>query len=141
MGRRATAGTHERSRRTRVSPMLDIWGIILTALLSALIGAAGGSWQANKANAKKTEVDLLRGIIAELRTERDSDRLEIAVLTAKVADLKVELEVEQRKRREIEAAKDKRIDDLQAEVEELQKQVKELGGTPRKRKATGNLVP
>ena len=149
--------------------MIDILGIILTALLSALVGAAGGNWLLNRQTATKTEVSYLREIIEELRKERDCDREEITALTGNVSSLKAtlqtesdgkeldrktiitlsgqvaalqkELDDERARRREIEAAKDKRIDDLQAEVEELQKQVKELGGTPRKRKATGNLVP
>lgn len=120
--------------------MPEIWGIILTALLSALIGAAGGNWALNRSNATKTEVEYLSGMIKEYRLERDCDRLEIQSLTNKVADLKVELEVEQRKRRELEAVKDTRIAELEIKVATLEAQLEELEQTPRTRKKNGGLT-
>jgi len=113
--------------------MPEIWGIILTALLSALVGAIGGSWQANRANATKTEVEALSGIIKEYRTERDCDRLEIQSLTNKVTDLEGKLEAERCKRREVEAAKDARISELEGKVKVLEAQLEELEQLPRTR--------
>ena len=72
--------------------MLDIWGIILTALLSALVGAAGGNWLLNRQTATKTEVDYLRDIIEEFRKERECDREEIACLNDEVESLRCFME-------------------------------------------------
>ena len=109
--------------------MLDIWGIILTALLSALIGAFGGNWALNRKTATKTEVSYLREIIEELRKERDCDRIEIADLTSKVAGVKTELETEQGKRRTLES-----------DVRLLEAQLEELEQTPRTRKKNNGIA-
>jgi len=113
--------------------MLDIWGIILTALLSALVGAVGGGGALNKSAAKKSEVDYLRGIIGEFRTERDCDRIEIQALESKVNDLENKLEAERKKRRDLEdvvTAKDTRISDLEHKVASLESQLEALEQTP-----------
>jgi hypothetical protein len=68
--------------------MLDIWAIILTALLSALVGAIGGNWAMNRQAATKTEVSYLREIIEELRRERETDRVEIDCLNEEVDGLR-----------------------------------------------------
>lgn len=68
--------------------MPDIMGIILTALLSALVGAIGGGWALNRSAATKAEVEGLKGIIAEYRLEREADREEIACLNEEVESLR-----------------------------------------------------
>jgi len=60
--------------------MSEIWGIILTALLSALVGAIGGSWAVNKSAATKNDIECLQKMLDEYRTERDQDRKEIEEL-------------------------------------------------------------
>ena len=105
--------------------MPETLGIILTALLSALVGAAGGSWQSNRANAKKTEVDYLRVIIKEIRTTREQDRIEIDEL---------------KKGRKADSEE---IAYLTEEVNELREYMEQKGLTPpprKPRKKTGPLV-
>lgn len=98
--------------------MPEIWGIILTALLSALVGAIGGSWALNRSAAKKSEVEALSGIIETYRKERESDRKEIDEL------------------HRLLNAKDKRIDDLEQEIGELREYMEKRGlkPPPRERK-------
>jgi hypothetical protein len=72
--------------------MPEIWGIIITALLSAAVGAIGGNWAVNHKTATKTEVSYLREIIEEFRKERECDREEIANLTEEVNELRAFME-------------------------------------------------
>jgi len=72
--------------------MPEILGIILTALLSACIGAIGGSWALNRSAATKAEVEALKGIIEEYRLERLDDREEIACLNEEIESLRTYME-------------------------------------------------
>lgn len=112
--------------------------IALVTAIGALIGVIANylrQQSTDKLTAKRDQVDALLKTVNELQ-ERNTQ------LYSRICELEGKIEVERGKRRELEEAvllKDKRISDLEAEVAELQRQVKELGGIPRRRKATGEL--
>jgi len=119
---------------------------LLAAITALFVAIANGmkqrsdailSTQRDRLTAKRDEFTLLSTAFDQLEARNTE-------LYTRVCELEGKLETERGKRRELEAvvmAKDKRISDLETEVGELQRQVKEMGGTPRKRKATGNLEP
>jgi len=123
--------------------MLD-WGIILTALISALLGGgfvsiylAKSQRAINKASATKTEVDGLRGIIEEYRTERTGDRKELYDLECEMLRVRQESDrksLDNQTRimalEEALLAKDREIALLQSKVAALEAQLEALEQTP-----------